>query len=305
MKQIKGRRRLVQLLGAAAAVAIGNLAAACGSSTELAVSGQAAEGIALAGEAAAAEGALTLQEAVAEGTGEGNAGKASTDQETIGKEATGKETTGKENKAGEEAAAAENGGSTAQTDEAPEADPAWIYVDVCGAVEQPGVYCLEEGARVCDAVRAAGGFSLAAVETSVNQARILTDQEQLYIYTQEELEALQAGEYPGATAGAVGLDRASGTGDGTGKTLSASDGAGTSSGSDGGTDRVKDGKVDLNTATAAQLQTLPGIGAAKAEAILSYRRENGSFRSAEELKKVSGIGDATYAGLEAYITVGS
>ncbi len=178
-------------------------------------------------------------------------------------------------------------------------------MDVCGAVEQPGVYCLEEGARVCDAVRAAGGFSLAAVETSVNQARILTDQEQLYIYTQEELEALQAGEYPGATAGAVGLDRASGTGDGTGKTLSASDGAGTSSGSDGGTDRVKDGKVDLNTATAAQLQTLPGIGAAKAEAILSYRRENGSFRSAEELKKVSGIGDATYAGLEAYITVGS
>lgn len=300
MKQIKGRRRLVQLLGAAAAVAIGNLAAACGSSTELAVSGQAAEGIALAGEAAAAEEALTLQEAVAEGTGEGNAGKASKNQET-----TGKETTGKENTAGEEAAAAENGGSTAQTDEAPEADPAWIYVDVCGAVEQPGVYCLEEGARVCDAVRAAGGFSLAAVETSVNQARILTDQEQLYIYTQEELEALQAGEYPGATAGAVGLDRALGTGDGTGKTLSASDGAGTSSGSDGGTDRVKDGKVDLNTATAAQLETLPGIGAAKAEAILSYRRENGSFRSAEELKKVSGIGDATYAGLEAYITVGS
>ncbi len=300
MKQIKGRRRLVQLLGAAAAVAIGNLAAACGSSTELAVSGQAAEGIALAGEAAATEEALTLQEAAAEGTGEGNAGKAGTDQET-----TGKETTGKENKAGEEAAAAENGGSTAQTDEEPEADPAWIYVDVCGAVEQPGVYCLEEGARVCDAVRAAGGFSLAAVETSVNQARILTDQEQLYIYTQEELEALQAGEYPGATAGAVGLDRASGTGDGTGKTLSASDGAGTSSGSDGGTDRVKDGKVDLNTATAAQLETLPGIGAAKAEAILSYRRENGSFRSAEELKKVSGIGDATYAGLEAYITVGS
>ncbi len=295
MKQIKGRRRLVQLLGAAAAVAIGNLAAACGSSTELAVSGQAAEGIALAGEAAATEEALTLQEAAAEGTGEGNAGKASTDQET----------TGKENKAGEEAAAAENGGSAAQTDEAPEADPAWIYVDVCGAVEQPGVYCLEEGARVCDAVRAAGGFSLAAVETSVNQARILTDQEQLYIYTQEELEALQAGEYPGATAGAVGLDRASGTGDGTGKTLSASDGAGTFSGSDGGTDRVKDGKVDLNTATAAQLETLPGIGAAKAEAILSYRRENGSFRSAEELKKVSGIGDATYAGLEAYITVGS
>ncbi len=300
MKQIKGRRRFVQLLGAAAAVAIGNLAAACGSSTELAVSGQAAEGIALAGEAAATEGALTLQEAVAEGTGEGNAGKASTDQET-----TGKETTGKENTAGEEAVAAENGGSASQTDEAPEADPAWIYVDVCGAVEQPGVYCLEEGARVCDAVRAAGGFSLAAVETSVNQARILTDQEQLYIYTQEELEALQAGEYPGATAGAVGLDRASGTGDGTGKTLSASDGAGTSSGSDGGTDRVKDGKVDLNTATAAQLETLPGIGAAKAEAILSYRRENGSFRSAEELKKVSGIGDATYAGLEAYITVGS
>lgn len=300
MKQIKGRRRLVQFLGAAAAVAIGNLAAACGSSTELAVSGQAAEGIALAGEAAAAEEALTLQEAAAEGTGEGNAGKASTDQET-----TGKETTGKENTAGEEETAAENGGSAVQTDEAPEADPAWIYVDVCGAVEQPGVYCLEEGARVCDAVRAAGGFSLAAVETSVNQARILTDQEQLYIYTQEELEALQAGEYPGATAGAVGLDRASGTGDGTGKTLSASDGAGTSSGSDGGTDRVKDGKVDLNTATAAQLETLPGIGAAKAEAILSYRRENGSFRSAEELKKVSGIGDATYAGLEAYITVGS
>lgn len=282
MKRIKCSGRLAHLVGAAAAILIGNLAAAaCGSSGELVLTQQAeAEGTALAG---AAVGDETAQESAAEGTGRENVGPEAGDA------------------AGENAAQdgirAEDSGEERQTVETQEADPAWIYVDVCGAVEQPGVYCLEEGARVCDAVRAAGGFSLAAVETSVNQARILTDQEQLYIYTQEELEALEAGEYPGTPAGALGLDRAAGT-------EGAQGGAG-ASGSSGDRSSAEAGKVDLNTATAAQLETLPGIGAAKAEAILSYRREKGSFRSVQELKNVSGIGDATYAKLEAYITVGS
>ena len=280
MKRIKCSGRLAHLVGAAAAIVIGNLAAAaCGSSGELVLTRQ-AEGTALAGAAIEEE---TARESAAE-----NAGRENGESEAG-------------NAAGENAAQdgipAESSGEERQTEETREADPAWIYVDVCGAVEQPGVYCLEEGARVCDAVRAAGGFSLAAVETSVNQARILTDQEQLYIYTQEELEALETGEYPGTPAGALGLDRAAGTEE-------APDGAG-ASGSSGARSGAEAGKVDLNTATAAQLETLPGIGAAKAEAILSYRREKGSFRSVQELKNVSGIGEATYAGLEAYITVGS
>lgn len=282
MKRIKCSGRLARFVGAAAAILIGNLAAAaCGSSGELVLTQQAeAEGAALAG---AAVGNAAEQESAAEGTGRENG-------EPEAGNAAGENTA-------QDGTRAEDSGEERQTVETQEADPVWIYVDVCGAVEQPGVYCLEEGARVCDAVRAAGGFSLAAVETSVNQARVLTDQEQLYVYTQEELEALEAGEYPGTTAGALGLDRAAGT-------EGEPDGAG-ASGSSGDRSGAEAGKVNLNTATAAQLETLPGIGAAKAEAILSYRREKGSFRSVQELKNVSGIGDATYAGLEDYITVGS
>lgn len=177
----------------------------------------------------------------------------------------------------------------------------YLYVDVCGAVEQPGVYCLPEGARVHDAVQAAGGFSLNAEAASINQARKLTDQEQLYIYTRDEIEAMQQGEtvYVPSKVAAAGdsasvSDAAAGNGQSVSGAVSSGDEAASESGGE---------QINLNTASAQQLETLPGIGEAKAAAIIAYRKEHGDFASAQDLTKVSGIGDSTYAKLKDYVCV--
>ncbi len=165
-----------------------------------------------------------------------------------------------------------------EKDSAPENDvcePAQnVVVYLCGAVEHTGVYELPEGSRVVDAIRMAGGLTLMADETCVNQARVLTDGEQIYIWTAEERSAYQRGENVALPETAVETP--------------ASD----TTGSAGG------GLVNLNTAGQEELTTLPGIGTAKAAAIIAYRQEHGGFTAREELKNVSGIGDATYEKLK-------
>lgn len=143
-----------------------------------------------------------------------------------------------------------------------------IAVHVGGAVAAPGVYELEEGARVADAVELAGGFLEGAAEQALNLARVLNDGEQVVVPTAEEHAAQQAAvEASGGTAG-VG------------------------------------GKVNINTASAEQLDTLPGVGESTAQKIIADREANGPFSSPEDLKRVSGIGDKKYAELADLITVG-
>lgn len=139
-----------------------------------------------------------------------------------------------------------------------------IYVDICGEVEAPGVYCLDEGARVCDAVAAAGGFTPDAAGKAVNQARTLQDGEQVLIPSAAEAEE---GEQDG---------------NGTG---------------------MSDGLVNINTADASGLMTLPGIGEAKAADIISYRTEHGNFQKKEDLMQVPGIKEGLYQKLEDKIKV--
>lgn len=184
-----------------------------------------------------------------------------------------------------------------------------IYVFVCGAVEHPGVYQMPEGARVYEAVAAAGGFSLEADETAVNQALVLSDQDQLVIperrgSAEEENEAGTADSGNGSfsengegsgTGGAAGGGVISGGGiisSGTGTSGAA--GSGQSAGTQ---------TVNINTADAALLETLPGIGSTKAAAIVAYREQNGAFGTIEDLKKVSGIGDATFDKMKDRISV--
>lgn len=142
-------------------------------------------------------------------------------------------------------------------EEASPKEDACLYVQVCGAVVSPGVYRLPEGSRIFEAIALAGGLREDAGDRSLNQAAILSDGQQIYVPTEEE-EALG---------------------------LLSSDGTMTSDPS---------GKVNINTATEAELMTLSGIGAGKAKAIISYREEHGSFAEPSDLKKVSGIGDGTY-----------
>lgn len=124
------------------------------------------------------------------------------------------------------------------------------YVHVAGAVAAPGLYVLGADARLVDAIAAAGGFAADADRAAVNLARPLSDGEQLYVPTVGET----------ATSGGIGSGVAG------------------------------DGRVDLNTATAAELEALPRIGPALAERIVAWRDVNGRFTSVDDLLAVSGIG---------------
>ncbi|WP_364706686.1 ComEA family DNA-binding protein [Streptomyces ossamyceticus] len=146
-----------------------------------------------------------------------------------------------------------------------------IVVDVTGKVRRPGIQRLPAGSRVADALRAAGGVRPGANTDGLNRARLLVDGEQVLV-----------GGPAGATGAGVGAGAVAGSGAGA-----ASGAGGTVAGASPAT------PVSLNTATAEQLDTLPGVGPVLAQHIIAYRTEHGGFRSVDELREVNGIGDPT------------
>lgn len=165
--------------------------------------------------------------------------------------------------------------------EAAEAQAASVCVYVSGCVANPGICYLDEGARVADAIGAAGGMTAEAAADSLNLARVVVDGEQIDVISAEEAAAAVA-------AGSATLGGAS----------AGSAASGTSSTSTSG-----NGKVNINTATSQELQTLSGIGESKAGKIIAYREANGAFSSVDELTKVSGIGDKTLESIRDAICV--
>ncbi len=169
----------------------------------------------------------------------------------------------------------ENGELASGTQTAEEGTPSEIYVYICGEVSVPGVYVLKSGARLCDAVEAAGGMTDNASRTYWNLARVLEDGEMIYVPTIEEAaerdfsELASSEEDSGQEPGGIS----------------------------------EDGRVNINTATEEQLMTVPGIGEAKAKSIIAYREENGSFNSIEDIVNVSGIKDGLFQQIKDYITV--
>lgn len=139
-----------------------------------------------------------------------------------------------------------------------------ILVDVAGWVRRPGVYEFAEGARVIDAIDAAGGARPGAVLSSLNLAAPLVDGTQVLVPKQSQ--SAPTTETGTGTSGAMGL-------------------------------------VNVNSATNAELETLPGIGEVIAQAIVDHRTENGPFTSVEQLVDVSGIGDATLENIRELVTV--
>ena len=177
-------------------------------------------------------------------------------------------------------------GSEAVSDK--EMQQAMIYVDVCGAVANPGVFQLAAGSRVFQAIEAAGGYLPEAALTCVNRAGVLTDGQQLYILTQEEMErqGLDPAEMSGASDGQ--MNGSAGTGQNTGIAAQAQ----------------QDNRININTADETQLTTLTGIGATRAQAIIAYRQENGPFATIEEIMNVQGIKEGTFAKIKDEIVVG-
>lgn len=169
--------------------------------------------------------------------------------------------------------------------------PETIYVDVCGAVVNPGVFELEAGSRVFQAIEAAGGYLPEAVPGCVNRAGVLADGQQLYILTQEEME--QQGLSQAELANATGASDGGNTGNA---------GAGTTVGT--ASSAQQDSRININTADETQLTTLTGIGAARAQAIIAYRQENGPFAAIEDIMNVQGIKEGTFAKIKDKIVVG-
>ena len=139
-----------------------------------------------------------------------------------------------------------------------------IVVDVSGKVRKPGIHRLPAGSRVVDALSAAGGMRPGTNTDGLNRARFLVDGEQVVV----------GGPAPAAGTGA-GPAGAAGTTTGAGPSA----------------------PVSLNTATAEQLDTLPGVGPVLAQHIVDYRTQHGGFRSVDELREVNGIGERRYADL--------
>jgi competence protein ComEA len=142
-----------------------------------------------------------------------------------------------------------------------------VVVDVAGAVVTPGVQHLETGARVVDAIDAAGGLAPDADPARINLAALLVDGQQVYVARMGEAPP-PAGPAPGATSAGAPPPL-----------------------------------VDLNTASATELDDLPGIGPTTAEAIIDHRERNGPFTSVDDLLDVRGIGDAKLEQLRDRVTV--
>lgn len=146
-----------------------------------------------------------------------------------------------------------------------------VVVDVAGKVRHPGVYRLAVGARVADAVTAAGGMAAGVDPVTVNLARKVVDGEQIVV---------------GMAAPPVGMPAAT-----------------TGSGAEGASGTAPTGLVDLNTASTEQLDALPGVGPVLAQRIVDWRTQHGRFDSVDQLNDVSGIGDSKFADLKPLVTV--
>ena len=144
-----------------------------------------------------------------------------------------------------------------------------IYVDVKGEVHHPGVYQMKAENRVKDLIEAAGGFTPLADDQKLNLAQLLEDQMVIVVPKKGEEVNSELAQAPTSQKKEVG----------------------------------KEVKVNINTATVEELKTLKGIGEKKAEAIIEYRKQNGSFKNKEELMKVRGIGKKLYESFQERVIV--
>ena len=158
-----------------------------------------------------------------------------------------------------------------------------IVVHIMGAVKNEGIVELEEKSRVADAIEKAGGVTENAYMKDINLATKLEDGMKIYIPTKEEAELEKKNGSYSYNSGINSDANNSEKNNTSGKNISS--------------------KVNINTATKEELDTLPGIGESTATKIMNYREENGKFKSIEEIKEVSGIGDSKYEQIKDLIEI--
>lgn len=162
-----------------------------------------------------------------------------------------------------------------------------IFVHICGAVNNPGIVELKNNSRIIDAINAAGGLTANADVSYVNLAYIISDGIKIYIPTIEEIERISF-EYLSSECGDNIIEHTS---------FNGKKGMG-----DTNIYGIKF-QININTATESELDSLPGIGPSIANKIIVYRNNNGKFKSIEEIKNVSGIGDAKYENIKDFIFI--
>lgn len=164
-----------------------------------------------------------------------------------------------------------------------------IVVHVSGAVNKEGIVELEENSRISDAIDKAEGLKENADTKNINLAFKLEDGMKIYIPTIEETaKELEEENTNDKTQNYITS---------SGGVVQGENSTSTSSG------KQKTGKININTATQTELETLPGIGPSTSLKIVNYREENGDFKSIEQIKEVSGIGDAKYENIKDLICV--
>ena len=165
----------------------------------------------------------------------------------------------------------------AETDNINTSDEAmYIYVHVCGAVIDPGVYRIESGARLVNLIELAGGLTGDADGDYINQAMLVEDGQRIYIPTRDEVNSLSEGDNITTVyiTGDIGENQQ---------------------------DTVP--LIDINQADEEAFMSLPGIGQAKASNIMTYRSKKGKFKTIEELMNIPGIKEGLFQQISSYITV--
>lgn len=159
-------------------------------------------------------------------------------------------------------------------------DTETIIIYIAGAVKNEGIYELDKNSRIADSIEKAGGLTEEADIKDINLAYLLEDGMKVYIPKNSDNNELK---------------------DET-NTYTAKENENTNISKNTNSD-IKNGKININTATQTELETLPGIGPSIATKIISYRKENGKFTNIEDIKKVSGIGDNRYLQIKDLIKV--
>ena len=172
-----------------------------------------------------------------------------------------------------------------------------VFVDIKGAIANPGVYELEQNKKVIDVVNLAGGFLENANTQTINLAKKVTNEMVIIIYTNEEIKLAMTEEKTAKVIDntcvcPVLKNDACINKNETKKNKATSN-----------EQETIIEPININTATVSDFDKLPGIGASKAESIVQYREKNGPFEKIEDLKEISGIGDALFEKIKDYITI--
>lgn len=163
-----------------------------------------------------------------------------------------------------------------------------IFVDVKGAVKKPGVYEMNSSDRVVDAIKMAGGLKSNASTNNINLSKVVSNEMVIYVFTKSEITTKVVSEVP-CKCETITVNNCT-------------DNDASTDNKEGDETSISD-KVNINKASKEELMKLNGLGESKADAIITYRTNNGDFKTIEDIKNVSGIGEALFDKIKDFITV--